>query len=175
MVYRPRRVVLNTWKPALSWSSHNYKNPGLAPSCICPIQNLLFESLRCWLVHWVVATFQEKRKCFKTPLQEGVGRCWPFAGCFCRCPQLYGHPHLWCGFLFTATGRTTAPLSRLVFLFSSTPAKNLFCTYDLAFHHDLHLADGGPEVKNGRLRAPRGPGLGVNVKEELLGVPVFSC
>ena len=61
------------------------------------------------------------------------------------------------------------------FLYSSTPAKSLFCAYDLAYHHDLHLADDGPVVENGRMRAPGLPGLGITVKEELLGEPVFSC
>ena len=60
-------------------------------------------------------------------------------------------------------------------LIFSTPAKNLFCAYDLAYHHDLHLADDGPVVENGRMRAPEEPGLGITVKEELLGKPIFSC
>ena len=61
------------------------------------------------------------------------------------------------------------------FCIFSTPAKNLFCAYDLAYHHDLHLADDGPAVENGRMRAPESPGLGITVKEELLGKPLFSC
>lgn len=37
-----------------------------------------------------------------------------------------------------------------------------------------HVADGAPRVTGGLVEVPRGPGLGINVDESLLGPPVFQ-
>ena len=66
-----------------------------------------------------------------------------------------------------------SPLN-LIFQCYSTPSRYLFSSYNLAYYHEVSVADGLPSVKNGRMSCPEGPGLGITVNEDKLGKPVFE-
>ena len=61
----------------------------------------------------------------------------------------------------------------MTFIFS-TPVRNLFASFNLAYYHEMSIADGFPVSKNARMSCPEGPGLGITVREEKLGKPVFQ-
>ena len=57
----------------------------------------------------------------------------------------------------------------------STPPEFLFSTTDFNSYVTVSIADGAPQRVNGRMAAPRAPGLGVRPRPEVLGEPVFRC
>jgi len=66
---------------------------------------------------------------------------------------------------------TTATIAHLV---GSTRPANLFTSTDFNSYIDLQLSPDAPRRKDGRLRVPSGPGLGITVDEKKLGKPVVS-
>lgn len=66
---------------------------------------------------------------------------------------------------------TTATIAHLV---GSTKAEFYFTSTDFNSYNDVHLAEDAPARKEGWLDVPSGLGLGIHVKEELLGEPVVS-
>ena len=63
----------------------------------------------------------------------------------------------------------TAALAHLA---ASTPPEALLNTTDLQSYNTVHIADGAPEVVEGRLTVGERPGLGVTPLEDVLGAPV---
>jgi len=66
---------------------------------------------------------------------------------------------------------TTATIAHLV---GSTRPEFYFTSTDFNSYNDLHLAEDAPMRKEGWLEVPSGPGLGIQVKEDLLGEPVLT-
>jgi len=66
---------------------------------------------------------------------------------------------------------TTATIAHLV---GSTRPANLFTSTDFNSYIDLQLSPDAPRRKDGRLRVPSGPGLGITVDEKKLGKPVIA-
>lgn len=66
---------------------------------------------------------------------------------------------------------TTAAIAHLV---GSTGMEFYFTSTDFNSYNDVHLAENAPTRKEGWLDVPEGPGLGIRVKEELLGDPVVT-
>jgi len=66
---------------------------------------------------------------------------------------------------------TTATVAHLV---GSTRAEFYFTSTDFNSYNDIHLAADAPMKKEGRLDVPSKPGLGICVKEEMLGKPVLT-
>lgn len=66
---------------------------------------------------------------------------------------------------------TTATIAHLV---GSTKAEFYFTSTDFNSYNDVHLAEDAPTRKEGWLDVPSGPGLGIRVKEDLLGEPVIT-
>ena len=64
---------------------------------------------------------------------------------------------------------TTAAIAHLV---GSTRAEFYFTSTDFNSYNDMHLAENAPTRKEGWLDVPVGPGLGIHVREDLLGDPV---
>lgn len=67
---------------------------------------------------------------------------------------------------------TTAAISHLA---HSTPTQFLFSSTDFNSYVTVSNATGAPHRKEGRLSAPKTPGLGVVAKKDVLGEPVFVC
>ncbi|MFQ5721044.1 MAG: cis-3-hydroxy-L-proline dehydratase [Candidatus Aminicenantales bacterium] len=65
----------------------------------------------------------------------------------------------------------TATIAHLV---ASTKPEFLFTSTDFNSYNDLHLADDAPRRKNGCLKVPAAPGLGLHVEEERLGEPILT-
>ena len=61
-----------------------------------------------------------------------------------------------------------------IYFISSTPVRNLFASFDLAYYHEISIAEGLPQSRNARMSCPEGSGLGITVQEEKLGKPVFE-
>jgi cis-L-3-hydroxyproline dehydratase len=59
-------------------------------------------------------------------------------------------------------------------LAASTQPELLFTSTDFNSYIDQRIADDAPVRKDGRLRPPSGPGLGIHVDEERLGTPVLT-
>ena len=70
----------------------------------------------------------------------------------------------WGGDIVTAAIAHLAHSTRPDLLFSST---------DFNSYVTVSIADGAPQRENGRLAAPKGPGLGIKPRFEVLGEPVF--
>jgi L-alanine-DL-glutamate epimerase-like enolase superfamily enzyme len=66
---------------------------------------------------------------------------------------------------------TTATIAHLV---GSTQGDFYFSSTDFNSYNDVHLAEDAPRRKEGWMEVPTGPGLGIQVKEELLGDPVIT-
>ena len=66
---------------------------------------------------------------------------------------------------------TTATIAHLV---GSTKAEFYFTSTDFNSYNDVHLAEDAPTRKEGWLDVPSGPGLGIHVKEDLLGEPIIT-
>jgi L-alanine-DL-glutamate epimerase-like enolase superfamily enzyme len=64
----------------------------------------------------------------------------------------------------------TAALAHLA---HSTPPELLLSATDFNSYVGVALAEGAPRRVQGRLKAPEGPGLGVEPFAEVLGAPVF--
>jgi cis-L-3-hydroxyproline dehydratase len=56
----------------------------------------------------------------------------------------------------------------------STPSRYLFSSTDFNSYVTVSFADGAPQRRNGRLAAPREPGLGVRPNLAMLGAPVLE-
>ncbi len=54
----------------------------------------------------------------------------------------------------------------------STPPDLLFSATDFNSYVTVSIADGAPQRQNGRLASPTAPGLGITLREEVLGSPV---
>jgi len=66
---------------------------------------------------------------------------------------------------------TTAAIAHLA---QSTPPDLLLMTTDFNGYVTVSFADGAPRRKNGRMSASTAPGLGVRVRHDVLGEPVFA-
>jgi len=66
---------------------------------------------------------------------------------------------------------TTAAIAHLV---GSTRPEFYFSSTDFNSYNDLHLAEDAPQRKEGRLDVPSQPGLGIKVKERMLGKPLLT-
>ena len=66
---------------------------------------------------------------------------------------------------------TTAAIAHLA---GSTMAEYYFTSTDFNSYNDVHLAEDAPTRKEGWLEVPAGPGLGIHVREDLLGDPVVT-
>ena len=66
---------------------------------------------------------------------------------------------------------TTATIAHLV---GSTQAEFYFTSTDFNSYNDIHLAKDAPRRKKGWLEVPSGPGIGIRVREEMLGKPVIA-
>jgi len=66
---------------------------------------------------------------------------------------------------------TTAAIAHLV---GSTRMEFYFTSTDFNSYNDVHLAEDAPVRKDGWLEVPDGPGLGIRVKEDMLGEPVIA-
>jgi len=66
---------------------------------------------------------------------------------------------------------TTATIAHLA---ASTKPEFLFTSTDFNSYNDLHLASDAPRRKDGRLKVPAGPGLGIHVENKMLGEPVLT-
>ena len=64
--------------------------------------------------------------------------------------------------------------SAIAHMAQSTPSDFHFQSSAFHQYHTTAIATGGPEVANGRMRAPDAPGLGVEPIVDVLGRPVFS-
>jgi len=56
----------------------------------------------------------------------------------------------------------------------STPPGLLFSSTDFNSYVTVSIADGAPQRENGRLAAPKDPGLGIKPRFEVLGEPIFA-
>ena len=56
----------------------------------------------------------------------------------------------------------------------STPTENLFTSTDFNSYVTLSTAENAPQRVNGRMRAPEAPGLGIRVREDVLGDPCVT-
>lgn len=65
----------------------------------------------------------------------------------------------------------TAAIAHLA---QSTPPELLFTTTDFNSYVTVSTADGAPQRVNGRMAASKEPGLGLRVKESLLGAPLVN-
>ena len=65
----------------------------------------------------------------------------------------------------------TAAISHLA---HSTPPEFLLMSTDFNSYLTKDTADGAPKRRNGRMRAPEGPGLGIKPKMDVLGQPLFE-
>jgi L-alanine-DL-glutamate epimerase-like enolase superfamily enzyme len=65
----------------------------------------------------------------------------------------------------------TAAIAHLA---QSTPVELLFSSTDFNSYVTLSIAEGAPKRVNGRLAAPRGSGLGITPRLEVLGAPVLD-
>jgi L-alanine-DL-glutamate epimerase-like enolase superfamily enzyme len=59
-------------------------------------------------------------------------------------------------------------------LSASTPGKYRFLTTSNYFKTDMRTADGAPKLQNGRMRVSAEPGLGIQVKTDVIGKPLFE-
>ena len=66
---------------------------------------------------------------------------------------------------------TTAAIAQLA---GSTRPEFYFSSTDFNSYNDLHLAEDAPRRKEGMLDVPSKPGLGIQVKERMLGKPVLT-
>jgi len=71
----------------------------------------------------------------------------------------------WGGDIVTAAIAHLAHSTRPDLLFSST---------DFNSYVTVSIADGAPQRENGRLAAPKDPGLGIKPRFEVLGEPIFA-
>jgi len=55
----------------------------------------------------------------------------------------------------------------------STPPEYLFSTTDFNSYVTRNIAENAPERRQGRMKAPTGPGLGITPRMDVLGKPVF--
>jgi L-alanine-DL-glutamate epimerase-like enolase superfamily enzyme len=55
----------------------------------------------------------------------------------------------------------------------STPPEILFSTTDFNSYVTVSTAEGAPQRKDGAMSASAAPGLGLRLREEVLGAPVF--
>ena len=67
---------------------------------------------------------------------------------------------------------TTAAIAHLA---HSTPTELLFTSTDFNSYVTTSIADGAPQRVNGRMAASTEPGLGVGLKFDALGDPVWEC
>lgn len=67
---------------------------------------------------------------------------------------------------------TTATIAHLV---GSTRPEFLFTTTDFNSYVDLRIAPDAPIRREGRLKVPSAPGLGITIDEKKLGRPVVTC
>jgi L-alanine-DL-glutamate epimerase-like enolase superfamily enzyme len=66
---------------------------------------------------------------------------------------------------------TTAAIAHLA---HSTPPELLFTATDFNSYVTVSTAEGAPQRVQGRLAAPRAPGLGIRPRRDVLGTPVFE-
>eukprot|EP00794_Sanderia_malayensis_P014318 gene14318-15807_t len=64
--------------------------------------------------------------------------------------------------------------SAIVHLAHSTPEKFRFSSTDFNSYNSVSVANGAPERKNGRVTATNKPGLGVELRQSVVGKPIFS-
>lgn len=65
----------------------------------------------------------------------------------------------------------TAAISHLA---HSTPEKYRFSSTDFNNYNSITYTSGSPQKKNGKMQASNDPGLGIKIKEEMLGDPVIE-
>lgn len=65
--------------------------------------------------------------------------------------------------------------SAIAHLAHSTPENFHFQSSAFHDYHTIAIADGGPIVSGGYMRASDKPGLGVEPDMDVLGKPVFAC
>ena len=66
---------------------------------------------------------------------------------------------------------TTAAIAHLA---HSTPPDFLFTSTDFNSYVTVSMAKGAPQRQNGRMTASTEPGLGVALRRDVLGIPVFD-
>jgi len=66
---------------------------------------------------------------------------------------------------------TTTTIAHLV---ASTKPEHYFTSTDFNSYIDIHLSEDSPRRREGWLEVPSGAGLGIRIKEEMLGVPVLT-
>jgi len=66
---------------------------------------------------------------------------------------------------------TTAAIAHLA---QATPAAYRLCATDFNSYVSVSTADGAPQRRDGRMAAPRAPGLGVTPRPEVIGKPLFE-
>ena len=64
--------------------------------------------------------------------------------------------------------------SAIAHLAHSTPPEHLFSATDFNSYVTVSIATGAPERRNGRLAASPQPGLGIELRRDVLGEPVFT-